>query len=606
MLNENDVLNILSPKIEVIKKANGKPYSFGFAYDKAMALKKRLMPHYNPEYFPRELFLNRAPNQTQKEYDYMKENHKGITYVVWDRFKTSLRRIWNDANWSVTSWGEVDQVYIDAGYEPKDYFENEYPEFISLENFYKTVLTDYKEKDPNAVLVHKPEYLPVIETEEGFRVDDSQMINPIAYIFPCERVVEFTNDYFIGISDVKSMVSHGNSEKEEGIIFEVYDKENIWLVRQYGRKIDYTFTVELYWSHNLGYLPCKMLRAEPEYIDGRVIYKSHFMPAVEPLDLCLLDSANLLIAKNRHVFPKFWEYQTDCDNVHDVHGACSGGYHYSASGDKIKCGACNGTGKRSMSPFGTYIVPLPDRTNPDVGNATLPPAGYIQPEIQTPEFLDKQIDKNLNRGLSILNLHISNEDVQGGDTALGKQIDREEMFSFLLNISSQIFHLFEFSLKTIQKMRYGVDAIEPTVTYPKNFSIRNESDLTKEISDAKAGGMPDIGIRQLIIEYYNTRFSVSDEASKVIELVFYSDRLVTLSNQEIQVKLASGSIAKWEDILHTSISQFIHLALTENESFLELSIEEKYTKLVEMAKQKEAEITPKMINTDSILTNANA
>ncbi len=606
MYTEEEILGLVKSKAEVIKNVKkGKQPDFGVTYSTAMRYKKKLRPHYDPEYFPESLFNNRAPNQTKIEQEYIEQNHKAITYVVWDRFKTVLKRIWNDANWSISDWGKIDAKYDNLDLGSQKYFEEEYPIFDSLENYYRGVVTDTKEKDPNAVIVHKPETIPVKQTADGYVIDDTVIINPIAFIFQCEQVIVFDQgQYFLGLSGECSKVEKGGVIERSGLIFEFYDINNIYLVKQIGKKEDYNFVVELYWTHNLGFLPCKVLKAEPSVIGHSVVYKSHFMPAVEPLDLALLDSANLLVAKNRHVFPKFWELQAECDYQDGARGSCQGGYLFSGE-TKVKCPQCKGTGHKSISPFGTYSVPMPDKFNPELANLGVP-AGYIQPEIETPKFLDEQIDKNINRGLSILNLNISNSDVQGSATALGKQIDREEQFSFLVQISSQIFHLFEFSLMTIQKMRYGAYAEPPKVNYPKNFSIRNEYDLTEEITQAKTNGMPDIGIRQLVIEYFNTRFNNNELASKVIKLVFYADRLVTLSNQEIATKLNTGAIAKWEDILHTSISQIIQAQIEISPLFIDKNLEQQKAIIIEQAKILEATITPKKIDTTSILANANA
>jgi len=603
MFSEEEILAIIQQKADIYKDTKkDKSPDFGLVYALANKFKKKLRPHYDPDYFPSHLFQKRAPNQTQEEQGYIEENHKAITYVVWDRFKTTLRRIWNDANWSVSNWGEIDSKYDNMDLGSQKYFESDYPIFSSLENYYRLVVTDTKEKDPNAVIVHKPESIPVKASAEGFVIDDQVMIEPVAFIFPCEQVIQFfEGQFFIGLSDENSLVEVGNRKERSGLIFEFYDNENIYLAKQVGKKTDYTFELELYWNHGLGYLPCKILKAEPSIHGSHVVYKSHFMPAVEPLDMALLDNANLLIAKNRHVFPKFWEYQSACDYT-SVNGSCVSGLIVDLDGKSHSCPSCKGTGYKALNPFGTYAVPMPDRLNPE--QVGMPPGGYIQPEIETPKFLDEQIDKNINRGLSILNLSVSNSEVKGSDTALGKQIDREEQFSFLVQISSEIFHLFDFSLMTIQKMRYGIDAVQPSINYPKNFSIRSEQDLSAEINNAKLSGMPDIGIRQLIIEYFNTRFNSNEQANKVIDIVFYSDRLVTLSNLEINQKLASGAIAKWEDILHTSITSFIQSEIQLNPNFLDLTIEEQKTRLVEIAKAKESEISPKKIDPNAIIANA--
>lgn len=603
MYSPEEILDIVQSKAELLKDQNKVP-DFGPVYATALKYKLKLMPHYDPEFFPSRLFVNRSPNQSQVEYSYAKDNYKAITYVVWDRFKTVLRRIWNDANWSISDWGNVDSKY--KAHQPQAYFEENYPIFMSLENYYKGVVTDTKEKDPNAVIVHKPKSIPVKQNGSGeFVIDDQIIIEPIAFIFPCEQVIAFDEDmYFLGLSDDKSIVLVNDKEERTGLVFEFYDKNNIWRVKQVGQKKDMKLEVMLYWNHELGYLPCKILKAEPAVIAGNIVYKSHFMPAVEPLDIALLDNSNLLIAKNRSTFPKFWEYQADCDFSHAEYGACTDGYIY-VEGKQSKCPSCKGSGQKSMGPMETYVLPMPTRLNPELANISPPPAGYIQPEIDTPKFLDEQVDKNINRGLSILNLNVSTTDVKGGNTALARQIDREEQFSFLVQISSQIFHLFEFSLITIQKMRYGNNAESPKVNYPKNFSIRNEYDLTEEISNAKDSGMPDIGIRQLIVEYFNTRFNNNELAAKVIDLVFYSDRLVTLSSQEIAQKLNTGVVAKWEDILHTSINQFIEESIQLNDKFLSAPITEQKAMLIELAKAKEVDITPKRVDPNSIIANAN-
>lgn len=607
MYNIDEVVDRVTIKaLSIKKKKKDEALDFGGTYALAVKTKDKLRPHYDPDYFPSRLFSSRAPNQTDVEENYIRNNHKAVTYVVWDRFKTVLKRMWNDANWSITSWGEVDSKYITAGYEPQKYFEQDYPTFDSLENYFKNVVTDFKEKDPNAVLVHKPESVPLKQVGDEFEIDDSIVIEPIAFIFECENVVEFSeNNYFIGLTDENSVISIGGKEERSGLVFEFYDQNNIWVVKQYGNKQDYKFEAFLLWEHNLGYLPCQVLKAEPVIVGSKIYYKSHFAPAIEPLDMALLDNANLLISKNRHVFPKFWEYESDC-TYNSPDGNCESGFIHSLDGKKHKCPSCGGSGKKSLSPMGTYSVPLPDKFTPEMAGLSMPPAGYIQPEIETPKFLDAQIDKNINRGLSILNLNVSNSEAKGGETALGKQIDREEMFSFLASISSQVFGLFEFSLMTIQKMRYGVDSSSPIVNYPKNFSIRNENDLTLEISSAKAQGMPDIAQRQLLLEYLNTRFNNNETASKVIKLVLYTDRLATLSSAEIAIKASTGAIAKWEDILHTSITSMIDEAIIINPNFLELEIEEQKKILFEMAKAKEKEVVPVKIDTNAIIANANA
>lgn len=585
------------------KKNDTKPINFSDGYVDAIEYRERIAVHSDEDFFPEKLYTNRSPNQTQKELDYVKANHKAITYRVWDKFKSTINRIWNDKNWSITSWGDVDSKYNSE--PPQEYFEQEYPMFGSLEMYFKDIVTDIKEKDPNGVLVHYPYEIPVTYNEAGEAIlDDAKLIEPVAHIYGCDRVIDFKESKYCLIElPEKITVTDKTGNKYDGLVYEFYDDVAIYRIEQTGDKKDYDFEVYVLWEHGLNYLPCKKLKARPKVKDKCILYKSHFAPACEDLDLALLDAANLMIAKNRHVFPKFWEYASKCeyDNGQEK---CDKGIIYGPEGKQHNCPSCGGSGfAKSLSPFDTIQIPVPDRLNPNA--VTGQPAGYIQPEIATPELLVKEVERHTNNGLSILNLNKSNSDVKGSETALGKQIDREEMFSFLLSISTQVFDLFDFSLKTIQKMRYGVNAEPPTLAYPKNFAIRNEEDLTIEIANAKEKGLPDIIIRELIEEYMVTRFSAQESIKKIIDLVFYTDRLATLSSLEIANKKASGAVANWEDILHTSIYTFIEQALKEDESFKDKEQGEQAEILINMAKNLDSEMSKKTLNTDKILADAN-
>lgn len=607
MLTEEEIIQLATDKAILYKnrkKGDTSPIPFNEGYIDSIKFKERVAIHSDEDIFPAWLYENRSPNQTQKELDYMKLNHKAITYTVWDRFTSAIARIWNDKNWSITSWGTYDSKYESS--PPQEYFEKEYPLFGSLEYYFKDIVTDYKEKDPNAVLVHYPLEIPLVTTDTGELVlDDSKMIDPVAHIYGCERVIEFKEGELCLIeTEEKSRVTVGDTERLEGLVYLYFDKMAIYKLFQTGKKEDYEFILSKDWEHNLNYLPCKKLKARPKVKDRSIIYKSHFAPACEHLDLALLDNGYLIVSKARHAFPKWYEYASKCE-YHDDHGNCDKGIIRTAEGKDFVCPSCKGSGfARSMSPFDSIQLPIPDRLNPET--ITGVPAGYIQPEIETPKFLREEINRHIENALSILNLNKSNSNVTGSDTALGKQIDREEMFAFLLKIAGQVFDLFEFSLTTIHKMRYGVNAEPPTVSYPQNFAIRNEADLTLEISEAKEKGMPDVIIRELIIEYMATRFSAQENVKKIIDLVFYTDRLATLSNTEIANKKTSGAVANYEDILHTSIYTFIDQKIKEDDKWKDKEIEDQRLDLIQMAKDIDAQIAPKKMDPDAILSNANA
>jgi hypothetical protein len=322
------------------------------------------------------------------------------------------------------------------------------------------------------------------------------------------------------------------------------------------------------------------------------------------MDDILLDSSYLRAIKAGHAFPHKWEYYHDCEYTNDTSTCING--KVMVDGKETNCPSCQGTGKQNAtSPLGVTQIKAPTRTDDSSKDIQTPPFGWVSPDPQIMEFLRKEIENNKSEALSILNL-FSTTDVKGSDTALGKQIDREDSFSFIQSISNQNFELYEFSHKVALEMRYGVGVSLPVINYPKNFAIRNEAELTEELSQAKEKGMPEIAIRKILEDYMITRFNSQEETLKAVDLTFYADRLICLTSLEISGKKLSGAVANWEDILHTSIYTFIAEATIADPKFFEKTLDEQKAILVEKAKTKDSEINPVKLNPDTILANANA
>jgi hypothetical protein len=603
MYNEAQIKEILTEKIAIFKEseARKKAPEFTEVYQESVEYLERICIHSEIGKFPEKLFKMRAPNQTQEEFDYIKCNHKTVTFPIWAKFINTLNRIWNDANWSI-KWPEYSQQ---DGETPQRYLEKDYPVYGSLENYYKTIVTRLKEKDPNAVICHKPYTLPVIMKGDELVIDESKYIEPIAVIYESPQIIGFLEKQYALIElNEKSWVIFGNREEKTGKVFEFYDDQNIWRVIQTGKKTDYKFDIVLFWPHKLGYLPCSKLKAVPIPKENSVLYQSHFMSAVEIMDDILLDSSYLKASKATHAFPQKWEYADECDYQQEG-SMCVNGVIFIDGGEKT-CPSCQGSGKKSMrSPMGVTQVKAPTNYNNESEKLSIPPGGYVSPDPGILDFLRKEIELNKGDALSILNLNTSSSEVKGSETALGKLVDREDMFTVILSISNQVFELFGFSIKCNIQMRYGKDENLPILCDPRTFSIRNEYDLTEEISKAKENGLPDIAIRQLLIEYLYTRFSTQEETTKMVDLAFAVDRLISLSTQDITQKKLSGSVANWEDILHTSVYTFIAEQIQKDPDFLNQPLEKQKSALVKMAKAKDSEVRPQLVNVDSVLAGAN-
>lgn len=601
-----DFEELIKEKVQVLKDtAEKKTPDFNPIYCESIEFKKRVSVHSEIGKFPEVLFKKRAPNQTKEEFEYIEANHKTITFPIWSRFIGVLNRIWSDQNWSI-KWPAGSE-------ETQQYFEKEIPKYENFESFFKNIITPLKQNDANAVLCVKPYDIPLKKTSEGdlltdsegrFLVDDTQKIRPFPAIYNSGQVISFeSGEHGLFLTDEKVNVQYGNGNRKMGFVMEYYDRNNIYKIIQIGKYIDFTYKIIKYWSHNLGYLPSWKLKGVPLLKEGQILYQPHFMCAIESLDSALLDNSYLMAIKAGAAFPHKFEMVDECEFTNES-GSCVDGKIY-INGNMTTCPSCNGSGNKKPSILGVYQIRRPARQD---GNTNVSaPFGWVAPAFEPMEFLRQEIELHKNEALSILNLQSSVTNAQGSDTALGKIIDREELFSFLLSISNQLFEIFEKSGNAIIDMREGKESDKPEVSYPKNFSIRNENDITAEIAQAKAAGAPDIAIRALLIEYMNVRFNTDSGTTEITDLAFIADKIITLSSIEIANKILSKTVAPWQDVLHTSLYSFISESVENDPNFFDKPMKEKVKILEDMAKAMLLQISPVVDSTQSILeTSANS
>lgn len=94
-------------------------------YRTAVEQKEAISYHAEHGKFPDKLFLNAAPNQEKKEFDYVKSIYKQQTLPVYLDLLSTLQRPLNDKNWSIE--------YPDE--DLKKYLNEEIKFYGSLENF---------------------------------------------------------------------------------------------------------------------------------------------------------------------------------------------------------------------------------------------------------------------------------------------------------------------------------------------------------------------------------------------------------------------------------------------------------------------------------------
>jgi hypothetical protein len=566
-------------------------------YNYAAKMYDSILPHSRSDVYPEHLLSVRAPNQTDAQALYIKANYKATTLSVFEDFRSTISRAFADQNWSIRYNEELDERFGDETFQR--FVNNEIEKFGSLEMFVKNMLPTLKLVDANGIIAIYPddiEYLDEDEFEEP--VIGNELLRPMPTYYNCKNIVgQKFGEYYLVISDDHSYVKNGSKTEETGIVLYLYDQNAIYKIEQTGKKSDMTFGEPmLYFQHNLGYVPCIKLMGAPQLINDEIAFQSPFITAVPLLDQVVLDESYLQMSKATSAFPFMVALGEICEFIDREGNKCNDGQIFDAvNGGYRTCGSCSGSGVKSrFSPTGMLLIK--PKTSLSEGDSGL--SGeylkFVSPPMDTLTFLRAEIEQQMAKSRRILHLPSSDESGTIGEssTATGSLNKLRSLYAFIKPISDQLFTIYEFCLVTIGKMRYGDLFGGVNLVYPTSFDISTPSDYLAVISEGVKAGVPPSITFSNVYNYIRAIHYTDEETSAVYDLIINADELLLMSNADILARLASGSVEKWQDVLHNSGPQLIMELIrdfipTEGaERFLDLPMSEQIAALRAKAAEK--------------------
>jgi hypothetical protein len=552
-----------------------------------------ILPHTRPDIYPAHLLSVRAPNQTDAQAEYIRANYKPTTLSVFEDFKATISRAFADQNWSIRYSPELEPIFGEDTFQR--YVNQEIERFGSLEAFVKTMLPTLKLIDPNGIIAIEPQDVDTYENEDGEEIISNELINPMPEYYSCKSIVgQKYGEYYMVITDDYSKVRNGSKEEKSGIVLEIYDTMNIWKVYQIGKKSDYTFSEpELYYSHNLGYVPAQKLQGMPQLIGGEINFQSPFITAVPLLDQVILDESYLQISKATSAFPFMVALGEICEFTDREGNKCQDGQIFDPiNGGYRTCSSCNGSGVKSrFSPTGMLLIK--PKTALSEGDSAL--SGeylkFVSPPMDTLNFLRTEIEQQMAKARRILHLPSSDETGTIGEasTATGSLNKLRALYAFIKPISDQLFNLYEFCLVTMGKMRYGENFGGVNLVYPTSFDISTPSDYLAVISEGVKAGVPPSITFSNVYNYIKAIHYTDEETSAVYDLILNADELLLMSSADIALRVANGTIEKYQDVIHHSAPQLImelirnHIPTEGAQRFIDLPMAEQIAALNRLA-----------------------
>ena len=611
MLTPDEISGIIAKLQTTFKASNGalRPKDWGSNYEFAVTVKNQIASHAELRTFPTDLMKAKAPNESTQELQYRKDIFEPITKSFWEKAMGTIRRIWAEQNYSV-KWSDPE---IEA------YFTQDFPLWESALTYFKTVVTDNKINDPNAVLLIDIGELPTKyeEDDNGTQIpviDDSVELSPTFKIYFSDKVLMHeVGEFVLLLTDELSPVERNGKTVNEGFVLLLVDDETIYKIYQTGKKIDWLFKCQPIYQHALGYLPAQRLRGKvnPKQQGEDIVYESWFQAAIPYLNKALKLDSTLDISINKQAYPTRVYYDEPCMNPNCKSGKVA--VYDPANVDAMTdtptpamlkdCPDCGGTGKRSgFSPLRDYVHTPRTGFNGDNQQLPFPGLAFVAPDSQILEFADAQISQKIQLAFSFLNIDVATKptgDKNGGQkeiTATKSKIDREELFSFLLAISEQLFSLLEFGLKAAYELRYPGKEFPITIQPPVNFDLRDLNEITEELATAQSNNLPSMAQRKLLKDYFGLRFPAEKGLEKFVDAIFYCDPFAHYSPSDISLLKGQGAISNQDIVLHFHLEYFLDQAITDNPDYLDKDLKAIKDDMLKAAAAKVDELQQAMAN----------
>lgn len=548
---------------------------------------KSILPHSDENYVPDNLVQKRAPNATDEQVKYIKENWKCTTAPVYHELLNVIQRGFIDDNWQI--------IWSDEQEDMRVYCEDYFPKFGSTEAFIKEIVPPLKYVDANCILAVRPKGFSFLVDEDGqprlteegaFIIDDTKRLEPAFYLHTSDKVLMREESFILAIDEEKSVVDYNGKKVREGRVLYLYTTENIYKIEQVGKKIDNRYEVYLYFEHNEGIIPATDLKGIPQIIsNGKVIQKSPFRYATDLLDLALTNKNYLQVSVNNVVFP-FRIMMADKCTFASEQAYCNHGTLTSKENglNLGKCTSCNGSGNAvPYSPLGVYLYEKPDKLE---GGSSVKPVEFVEAPTSNLEFVQNLVESDTNKAKEILHLQRSTAQKSSNNVTATETVYNDNgQISFVRYNVHQLFDLWLWALNRISWQRYnGSYEYVPNLVYPRTFDFRSEEDIWNQIKTAREAEAPVSVISDLFKALINNLYASSPRKMVIFETLTNADNLFALSDMDIASRKATNSVEPWQITLHDSGLQLIAKLMRDDDTYLDLGVQDRIDRLVQLAK----------------------
>jgi len=537
----------------------------------------------NP-YFGRLIDERRLAESTTVR-EYRRRRYKPITQVVCDKVVNSLKKIVKSSDWHIDYTGSDNPKWMPDTDTLEKYCEKDYPFEDSIENWAYTKQIAWLLKDSNSMIVVMP-----LE----WQVPEGEYIKPFAHIIGCRDVFEFReNELCIFKSPFDNEWKDNDGTTQSSPILIAVDR---FIYREFMQTGEESFkTIDH--PHNLGTMPAIISGGINKSDSVFAPYYESFLRGMLPaLDSAAENNSDLVASMIQNLYPTMWYIAGEkCQ-------ACQGSGNVLKQGKQSPCPSCDGFGVYDKGPFRDMIINWKKgKLDADSKEMPLPPAGYIEKDLDPIKLLNEYVHADLEAALSAVNMEFLAQ-VPAKQSGVAKEFDRTEMNNFVYSVAyHEVVNILESVYWFINELRYmGVvpnyddrQKMLPKISVPEHFDFLIKDGLEDELIKISASSVSPTIKERSELDYIMSKYQDEPETCARLTAEHLHDPLPGMTMTDIQIGVDEGLIPKIDAVLSLNVSMFINQMIEKDndrkagtQAFLHMSFVEQSELLYELAQTK--------------------
>jgi hypothetical protein len=525
-------------------------------YHDAVELAEELAIHANGE-FPDDLISERRPAESAEIRDYRQKIFTPITKPVFTKVYNSLMKIRKSSDWMISFPTNI-PAFIAEDEAPEKYIMKDLPRNSSITNWMFSVAFKPYLIDANAVVLTMP---------INYEIQENEYFKPYPRIFTSAQVLDYRINEFYLLQDAE-MFSYEEDDYyfTNGRRFFLIQPDIFQVFEEKNGKISEVFQ----FPNVLGYIPVR-------HMNGMVVqqgnhctlYESRISGIVPMLNEAVREFSDLQSEIVQHIHSTMWAIQPQqC-------GRCKGvGEIPRENTAPIACPGCGGKGLLPLNPFEHIVMPMPKAGE---NNAITPPIGYVQKQTDIARLQEERIRQHIYDALSAISMEFLAE-TPIAQSGVAKQVDREELYSFVHSIAEDIVRIMDEVVYDILAWRHyaqnvDVNTLLPYIPVPERYDMLSGKVLVDELTSMVQAKVDPAIINAAQIELADKKFNESKVKDLVI-LKLKLDPFAGVPEENISLQRTFGAVDQNDLVVHANISKFVTRALSEVDGFADLSYSE--------------------------------